>query len=382
MIRHLAILALCLCFALSRAEESAVIQQLHSGLTGIPSANGVWTGQKGLVQGLPLRVEYDATGHDITHLGVALFEPSMQQAVHPDVWRATERIMLTLLLADSDARRQTWLREQGVRLFSEAVAFGTGTFTTIQRIMPVLRQPQGIEVVDEDERLRVLLTGGPNGQLMRLSLPKDRELLQGTDKKEADEVQCRRIRSHRHAASPKAAPAADELGAVASAAADSATVWHTFGQPLYIDSLRTDSYWHTVAGGALEAVYTAAHPKESVRNLLLGCVVPQGLDVEVRHQQYGGVSATWQQPWPVLLDALQSEPGVVSYAACQLSSDGRQCTGILVVRGMQVGSLHMLLLSLPRQQLGSTQPATLQALLYTNIPQHNVLTLFEERVRK
>lgn len=322
---------------------------------------------------LPLHEEYNAKG-ELTHLGIALFNEQYQKVLSPYLWRGVERMMLELLLKENDKERLTWLKERNVRLFYEAISFGSQEFASFSKIMPILKNVGSLKLIEDADRYRLLIVGGADDTTVRLSFPKERELIFGTDKKEEDERQCELIQSYKGALLPVEQPKPEEL--ILSSVPG---VYHTAGQALFIDSLRTDGYYTQDAGKALTPVYSSKHPKMSVRNLLLGKVQRPELKVHVVHRQYGNQVVEWNTSLDHLLAALRSTDVFEPYAAAHYTSPKTPITGILILRNQAFGYNNMLLLSIPYGQLDSNQPVTLEGMLYTNIPEHNILTLFEER---
>lgn len=327
--------------------------------------------------GLELHQEHNAEG-ELTHLGVAIFCPEMQQVLNPHLWRGIERIVLRIALQGSDAARSRWMQENNIRLFLEATPFGSGSFKSFDKAIPILKQITGVKVHEDFNRYRVLISGGPDETTLRVSIPKERELIYGTDKKEEDERQAQRLRSFRQKAITSMLPQKEELRPTSHP-----EVWHTVGDVFYIDSLCADGYYRVTDGGNLiTPLWSPQHPKESVRNLMLGNVLPDGLKVEVIHHQYGGHIVTWESDWATLLAALKEEGVMEPFASAQYLPQKDMLTGILVLRNTSFAFTHMLLLSVPMTLLRDNQPTRLTAMLYTNTPQHNVYALFEEFLPK
>ena len=329
-----------------------------------------------LPEGLELRVEYDAETSQVTHLGLALFDSSMQQTLHPDVWRAAERIFLQLLLLPTERERKNWLEGWGIRLMAGTRTYGTRRFARLDLIYPVLRSHADVEVLVEDERIKLLLGDSDDAGLVRLSLPKNRELLQGTDKKEADERQQQLLQNFAGKAELPALPPLEELQPTSDP-----MIWNQAGEVLYVNSLRSDGCF-TIQDGVVpewarvSPLWTPTYPCESMRNLLLGWCLPDSLTIDIQHQQYGGRSQRWQQSWTSLFAALTSMPEIQAFAACQCPANDSMCTGILVVKDDMLGIAHMLLLTAPVAWLGSLESMQLEALLFTNIPHSNLYSLF------
>jgi hypothetical protein len=356
----LLIVLLLTLFGTLRAEETVEMQRLLEA-------------KQKYKTDLPLHEEHNDSG-ELTHLGLAIFSPEMRQVLNPFLWRGIERIMLRVVLNGSEVQRSKWLKENNIRLFLEACPYGSGTFKSFSKAYPILRKVSGVKVLEDYNRYRVLIIGGPDETTLRLSIPKERELIYGTDKKEEDERQGERLQAFRGRASVNSLPEINQLFSTSDP-----DVWHTIGEVFYIDSLCTDGYYTVADRGAnITPIWSAKHPKESVKNLLLGNVMPEGINVEVMHRQYGGRYKTWTSDWATLLGGLKDEGVMEPFAAAQYMPEKGMLTGILVLRNTSFGFTHMLLLSIPVSQLGTENPTKLTALLYTNTPQHNVYSLFEE----
>lgn len=342
-------------------EETQVIQWLKEALgRHTPDLN--------------LRRETD--DGEVTHLGVALFPQELQQMLDGHLWRGTERILLHLALLDSERARHQWLQENNVRLFLDATPYGSGRFVKFSPALAIMRHPADIKVSEGEERWRILIYDEEKN-LLRLTLPKNRELIYGTDKKEEDLRLSKRLQSHHSGSTPLVLPPLDELRPLLET---SNNIYATQGEPYYIDSLTNEGFVYLdPQTHDLKPIWTSQHPKLSVRNLMLGYVIPHNLKVNVQHRQYGGQVTEWTSFWPVLLDALKNEDGTMNcYAAASIQSSKKQVTGILILHNPQFGHAHMLLLSLPLEQIGTDSPATLEAMLFTGIPQNNIWNLFEE----
>lgn len=345
----------------AQAEETLLLQQLKEQ-------------RKNTQVSIELHENYNLKG-EITHIGVALFSKEHQQVLNPYLWKGSERMLLELLLKPNDKERMQWLKERNVRLFLEATPFGNPGFTSFSKVIPILKYVHSIKINEEADRYRLLVTGGSDDATLRLSFPKDRELIYGTDKKEEDQIQGERYKNYKGVLLPVFLPEADEL--LATATPD---IYHTAGQALYIDSLRTDTYYHVnPENKEVLPIYGSGFPKESVRNLLLGKVRRNELSVHVTHRQYGNHTIEWTTSLSNLLAALSSEEVMENFAAVQYNADKEQLTGILILRNTAFGYNNMLLLSMPLSQLDTNVKTTLEAMLYTNIPQNNILSLFEER---
>jgi len=361
----LTLLTIALCCLDSYAQEILLLQKMQEALKA----------QKSFA--LPLHEERNKEGV-LTHLGVALFAPDYQQAIDPHLWRGAERMLLEIALQPDDNQRRIWLKERNTSLWREGAAFGKGSFTRFESALPILKQVKTLKLNEEPDRYRLILYGGPDSTLLRLSFPKERELIFGTDKKEEDEILAEYLSHYSAPLLPKPAlPAREEL-----LPTDLAQIWHTAGEALFIDSLRTDGYYTwSNADPVVRVLDSAQYPRESLTNLMLGLLKHSELTVSITHRQYGNSVKEWDTTWETLHSALCNNERTKAYAAVHYRKGQENLTGVLVLQNTAFNYTHMLLLSVPEVVIGSHEPTTVSAMLFTNIPQHNVISLFEERQR-
>lgn len=355
------------------ADETVVVQRLRSLLAmELPQRDTVIACPGRLPEGISLRVTHDEASGEVTALGISLFAPELSEVLSPRLCQSTERVLLNLLLLPDDKERERWLKGWGIRLFAGTQRFGTPRFRHIDRILPVLRQPDQLEILDEEERIKVLLGQAGTGEEIRLSLPKNRELICGTDKKEADERMALTLQQWTAPVVAAAVPALEE-----TLPDGDSGLRRLAGEAMQFPSMCTDAYYEmesdtTDASPRLRPVLDMAHPTQTVRNLLLGRVVPDSLLVSIEHHQYGGKTRCWQQPWAQMMGAMSQHGSMRLYASCRPEPQQGNYTGILLALDELTASAHMMLVNVPVNWPTSGVATELDAMLFTNIPLSNV----------
>ena len=101
--------------------------------------------------------------------------------------------------------------------------------------------------------------------------------------------------------------------------------------------------------------------------------------IDLTHRRYGNERPQFMVDWASLYHTLCTE-GVRPYASSARREDGVTMRGLVLFHEPNGNYVHMLVLSVKPEQLFSDDPKgrVLHADLFTNIPQHNLLNLYEE----
>lgn len=155
------------------------------------------------------------------------------------------------------------------------------------------------------------------------------------------------------------------------------SILRTEGSIYMIDQISNDLFFST-AGDKVCILWDAAYPGQSMSNLLLGQIAQPSFAVDLTHHCYGLEHPMFKLSWEALYHVLCS-PGSRVYASGHVQQDGENVRGVLVIHQPLGNYLHMLVVTTSRQNLfapdGQRQP--LKGNLFTNIPQQNILNLYE-----
>ena len=159
---------------------------------------------------------------------------------------------------------------------------------------------------------------------------------------------------------------------------DSAEIYRTLGATYMIDKVSSDLYY-SGWDDTLKVLWDKRYPMQSLTNLLLGQIASPDFTIDLTHRRYGNERPQFMVDWASLYHTLCTE-GVRPYASSARREDGVTMRGIVLFHEPNGNYVHMLVLSVKPEQLFSDDPKgrVLHADLFTNIPQHNLLNLYEE----
>ena len=158
---------------------------------------------------------------------------------------------------------------------------------------------------------------------------------------------------------------------------DSTEVLRSLGATYMIDKVSNDLYYSTW-DDTLKILWDERYPLQSLTNLLLGQIESPDFTIDLTHRRYGNERPQFLVDWASLYHTLCPE-GVRPYASSARREEGHALRGIVLFHHPDGNYVHMLVFSVTPEQLFSDDVKTrvLKADLFTNIPQHNILNLYE-----
>ena len=158
---------------------------------------------------------------------------------------------------------------------------------------------------------------------------------------------------------------------------DSAQVLRSLGATYMIDKVSNDLFYSTW-DDTLKILWDERYPTQSLTNLLLGQIASPDFTIDLTHRRYGNERPQFLVDWASLYHTLCPE-GVRTYASSAPRKEGDGLRGILLFHHPDGNFVHMLVFTVTPEQLFSddAHKRVLKADLFTNIPQHNILNLYE-----
>lgn len=145
------------------------------------------------------------------------------------------------------------------------------------------------------------------------------------------------------------------------------------GSHFQVESLRSDYYVQQTPQG-LKPVASAKLPMETAVNLLLNRLADNRHQLRLTHHQYGGRNPKLTIPMQALYDALARTTDIYC-SVTQIDSADIKATLVFHHRGRNY--IHMLQLNIPTRTL--LTDSTIEADMYSNIPQDNIKSLFKKK---
>jgi hypothetical protein len=146
------------------------------------------------------------------------------------------------------------------------------------------------------------------------------------------------------------------------------------GDFFQVKSLRSDFYV-CKKGNDWAILNDSRFPYETMTNLLLNRIDPNEHQLKITHHQYGGKKPSVMLPMQKIYDLFARNMQL--YASVTKISD-KEIRGVLVFYQKRLEYIHMLELRVSTDQLFDKK-STLTGDLYTNIPQHNIKSIFREK---
>ncbi|MDR2804719.1 MAG: hypothetical protein LBB85_03625 [Dysgonamonadaceae bacterium] len=310
-------------------------------------------------------VQYNSKG-EMEHLGVSLFSAETKAMINRPVCNFIERVMLELVLQKSSADVKTRLREYKIGLTKNGFEYGKSSFTSLSRLLDEIQNPARFGI--RKDSLYTALWEFGDGNRLVLSFPATRELIFGTDKKESDESAGEWLATGECAETP---PESGDIDASRLQRIEGTDLYKRKGETFLINQINSDTYYQR-SDNRFQPVYHIGYPEESLANLFITKAIKSTLHLQITHRMYGGFTPEFTIPIKRLLCLIKED--FETYCVLHRSNtDGVKISVILHNRNYNY--VHLLRITTDAEQL-FRENGILKADLYTNIPQHNLKSLF------
>jgi len=326
----------------------------------------------GILQGLTVPVAYSVDSYGmLAHVGYRFLPDSIEtQFFNLAVVRFLEREALALLAADNLDQKLTNNRENGLTLLHNGNTPRREFYRNRNGLPDLLQRVSGMDIrYDERRSYNVDLSCG-QGQSLTFIFKADAELMSDMDKKERDEQLMAQLMVHRSksVSVPQHIPACDN----ASMQIFSDSLYICQGRSYIIPQMNNSLYYLKTNSTTFELVFNKNWFSESLSNVLLASV---GSDYNVRivHRQYGGVVQRYEMKISDFNDYFTVDYD--RYFGIE-TPDRDVLKGTLILVDRNVGNIHLAFVSINIWNL--LNGGVMEMQLDTNIPQHNVETLFDK----
>ena len=362
------IFVFCLCFANSLQAQTFSSRKLTE--TGelfpkacLPPTDSIFNCPQ-ITKGKSFIIRYNPK-NEIAHLGVSLFSPETKEMINMPVCNFIERIMLELLLQKSQADLKSKLKGYKINLQRNGVEYGKNNFTSLSGLLDEIQYPT-LFAIQKDSIYTAVWEFG-NNDLFSLSFPASRELIFGTDKKESDQNIGESFVNEDNCVftSVNAPVATSELSRI-----EGTDLYLRKGDEFLIGQINSDSYYQR-SDSLYQPAFDAAYPVHSLANLFI-TKQHSNLSLKITHRMYGGFTPEFTIPLEkffCLFDA-----GFSTYCILQRSANNRIQVSV-VLHNYEFNYIHLLRVQTAVEQLFAAN-GVLTADFYTNIPQHNLKSLF------
>ena len=365
------ILTLFICFAgglqaqiFSSRKLSEIGEQFPK--TCLPLTDSIFKCSQ-ITTGKSFVVQYNRK-NEIEHLGVSLFSSETKEMINLPVCNFIERVMLELLLQKSTADVKAKLEEYKISLQRNGVEYGKSNFTSLSRLLSDFQNPTRF-TIHKDSVYTAFWEFGITESL-RMSFPASRELIFGTDKKESDtdigELFANDSCSGSFDAGVPEVVTGDELTPVTGT-----DLYKRKGSIFITDQINTDT-WYQRSDTLYRLVFEPACPYESLANLFITRQIANSLLLKITHRMYGNFTPEFTIPLNRFFCLF--DKGFTTYCLLR-RTDPKNIRISVVLHNRDFNYFHLLSVQTTAEQLFKSG-GVLTADFYTNIPLHNLKSLF------
>jgi len=323
----------------------------------------------GILQGFIVPVAYNVDSYGVlAHVGYRFLPDSVDtQFFHLAVVRFLEREALVLLIADNLDQKLTNNRENGLMLAHNGNTPRRDFYRSKNGLPNLLQRVESMDIhYDNRQSYRVDLNCG-KGQTLTFFFNADADLLSDMDKKERDERLEAQLSHHR--AKTVLTPHIPVCNNVSlQLLRDS--VYVCSGR-FYIIPQMNNNLYYLKSGDTPELVFSLNWASETFSNVMLTQMIRHDYTFRIAHRQYGGEILRYELKSSDFFDYFSSDYD--RYFSVE-SLERDILKGTLILADRNVGSIHLAFASVSLWEL--LNGGVMEIQLDTNIPQHNIETLF------
>ncbi len=357
------------CYLHGRQADSTMFETRHLKslykllqLPEMPESD-ITTSVTKITSGKEVTFEFNGK-QQLSHLGISLFSPETKSTFGRDICNFIERLFLELSLQPNADRVKSKLAEYDISLNYCGQEFGSGLFKSIGNALHEIDSRTDFTLQTKEKKGVAAWSFG-NGS-MKIIFPLQRELVEGTDKKESDEKICEQLRK----AINEPADLHDDLPGNPQLRQDGLYV--AKGVTNMVQSLSSDRYYVKKPGG-FDPLYSEKYPEYSMNNLFLTFKYGKGKSMLITHRQYGHSTPTVQIPLNSFLSCFRDDFQTTCHTAY---NDEEELESVVVLQHKTLNYIHMLKVRTSKEELFKTS-SVFKAEFYTNIPQHYIKTLLQ-----
>lgn len=304
---------------------------------------------------------------ELCHVGLSLFSHETKDLLDHNICNFLERFILELLLQNDKEGVCFKLEEYHVRLFIDGKDYSQSrSLWSLKETMKAMEMPVNFEISHAAGRAKA--TWIFNNHTLMLDFPLYRELVEGTDKKESDDVLYNRLQG----AAFKEIERKEEYITLDLLESIHDGIYVMRGEKFVIKQLSSDRYYMQ-QGEVFVPVFQKEYPEYSLNNLFQTMSYGKDVSLLLTHRKYGHFTPEVSIPLLNFLVFFQKDFILTSHTS--FKKDGKLET-ILVFSHKTLGYIHILRVKTTEQELFS-EKLVLKGDFYSNIPQHYVKTLLK-----
>lgn len=304
--------------------------------------------------------------YGLIHLGISLFSDETKELTNRPVCDFIERIMLECLLLEKTKEIVPKLSEYRITLTKNHAGYGSAFFASLQQVLDDIQNPTRFSLVQQDLVYTALWEFG-NEEVFAITFPASRELIFGTDKKESDALLSDVLANENCTFIPtKNLVRTTDIAPIAGL-----DLYKHKGEIFMIPEINADTYFSQIDNQFL-LTYNHRYPVESLANIFLSGAPDSNLSLSITHRMYGAFTPEFTVSIKKFLCVFGQDFSVYCLLHKKMS-DKVQLSVVLCSKYFNY--FHLLRIKTTENQIFSNN-GVLTADFYTNIPKHNVQSLF------
>ena len=303
----------------------------------------------------------------VSHLGISLFSSEAKEMINKPICDFIERLALELVVQQTPAAQSKKLKEYDIRIEKAGVEIKNSS-VSVKQLLEGISQPARFALEKTEARYRAVWEYGVNDVFV-IDFPVNRELIFGTDKKESDEEIGKLFAGNNCSQTQtETPPAVDEKSLIRI---DGTDIYRLKGRTFMIDNISSDIYYQK-NGNRYYTAHDDNYPHESLSNLFFTDNRTTSLKLHITHRMYGSFTPEFDISLSDFICLFQNSCDI--YCGSQ-KEDTDKVKLTVILHNRDYNFIHMLQINTTADQVFSKN-GILDANLYTNIPQHNIKSLF------
>lgn len=369
------VLLLTMCMCLSQVSAAShvdieyssrkikqLVEALH--LDNLPEKDSLIMVPR-ILRGKPITIQYDEYGF-LCHAGISMFSFETKRITGQQFCDFIERFLLELCEQQESEGVKSKLVEYAVTLNLDGIDYGNGTFRSLRKVLEEIDMPTSFSLYLEDNQGRGVWQYGIH--TLTLSFPLYRELIEGTDKKESDELLYIKMAESKTASmfDDETLTSGDGLKHYVK------DIYVKTGERYQLQVLSSDVYYRK-QGDSYIPLFAKDHPILSLNNLFLIHSNGKNVKMKITHRQYGHFTPEVTIPLHVFMDVFSDD--FTCFAHTGELKDGT-LESVVVFNHKTLNFIHMLRVKTTANDVFMPKPV-LKADFITNIPQNYLNTLLK-----
>jgi|GEM_PF-4739437 len=303
---------------------------------------------------------------EICHVGISLAGIKGFQYFDKSYQTFMERMLLEILLCNSESAAVRKLSEFGITLSFSKITL-LAPCLAINAFLKHLSSTSNFFQSSNGKEMSFIWKFG-DATVFKFNFPAVRELIEGTDKMEADKLVFDLLDEIRNSDAET-----ENLRMLPSSCRrmEDSPLFVLPGTVYSINNMKSDTYYLENMG-EMTPVFSPLYVSESLNNLFLGAIFTDHT-LQINHRQYGNKLKTIKLPLSKFVSYWRNKKNFSCFCGIN-TMHSQKLQVVLIIVNNQLQYIHMLKIEESKVNLFNKN-ATLSGDFYTNIPQQSVISI-------